>query len=51
MASLTDPLFRLLREALTSIVTMQDPSHAVALLDPVVARFTHDGKKVSLFSP
>ena len=49
MASLTDPIFRLLREALDSIVTHEDTAHAISLLDPVVSRFSNAKNQVGDF--
>ena len=46
MELITDPIFRLLRDALEAIITHHDPSRAVALLDPVVARFSNERSKV-----
>ena len=46
MELVTDPIFRLLREALEVIITHHDPSSAIALLDPVVARFSNERSTV-----
>ena len=48
MNAATDPIFRLLREALTTIIAHEDPSRAIALLNPIVARFSNDRNMVSI---